>query len=143
MISFSSVDALSGEQYFSISYLKPVLHLFNEGLLKHDSDDTELTKSIKTTVAEYLNKKYDDVITDDLLDMASLVDPRFKTKYMKGEKTDTVNTRAMTEMLEEAILRTSKLFERPLKQGTLLFTYLSFHLYSVCLLNVYLHSAKK
>lgn len=41
------------------------------------------------------------MITDDLLDMASLVDPRFKIMYMKGEKIDTTNTRAMTEMLEE------------------------------------------
>lgn len=85
-------DALSGEDYVSVSYLKPVLHLLNEEVLKHNDDDTELTKTIKTTVIEYLNEKYKyyDMITDDLLDMASLVDPRFKTQYIKEEKIDAI-----------------------------------------------------
>lgn len=37
-------DALSGEEYVSVSYLKPVLQLFNEEVLNHDNDDSELTK---------------------------------------------------------------------------------------------------
>ena len=45
-------DALFREEYVSISYLKPVLHHFSEEQLKHDSDDTKLTKNIKTTVTE-------------------------------------------------------------------------------------------
>ena len=98
---FPLLIPLSWEEYFSISYLKPVLNLFIEGLLKHYNDYTKLTKNIKTMATEYLNVKYDDLIIDDLLDMASLVDPRFKNTYMKDEKIDTTNTRAMTEMLEE------------------------------------------
>lgn len=94
-------DALSGEDYVSISYLKPILHLFNEKILKHDYDDNELTKSIKTAVLEYMNEKYDHVITDDLLDIASLLDPRFKTMYIKDDKIDTIKARAVTEMLAE------------------------------------------
>lgn len=40
------------------------------------------------------------MITDNLLDMAPLVDPRFKTNYIKEEKIDTIKARAMTEMLK-------------------------------------------
>ena len=71
-------DALSGESYVSLSYLKPVLHLFNTEVMKPDGE-TELTQTIKTIVMNYLNEKYDDLATDDLLDIASLVDLRFKT----------------------------------------------------------------
>lgn len=40
-------DALSGEEYVSVSYMKPVLHLFSEEVLKPVADDSELTKTIK------------------------------------------------------------------------------------------------
>ena len=50
---------------------------------------------------DYLNEKYDDQTTDDLLDMASLVDPRFKTHHIKDEKVDHIKARAMLEMSNE------------------------------------------
>lgn len=40
-------DALSGEQVVTISYLKPVMSLFNSEVLAVKCDDTELTKKIK------------------------------------------------------------------------------------------------
>lgn len=40
-------DALSGESYVSVSYIKPVLHLFKTSLLQPEEEDTELTKTIK------------------------------------------------------------------------------------------------
>ena len=89
-------DALSGEQYVSVSYLKPVLHLFNEQVVKVQEDDSELTKSIKTRILEYLNEKYADPVTQELLDMASLLDPRFKTKYIKPATVDYIKTKAGT-----------------------------------------------
>lgn len=95
------VYALSGEDYVSISYLKPVLNLFNEKILRYKEDDTELLKTNKRGILEYLKEKYDDVITDDLLDIASLLDPRFKAMHIKNEKIDTIKTRAVTEMLTE------------------------------------------
>ncbi len=75
-------DALSGEDYVSVSYIKPVLHLFNNTVLAAADDDTELTKDMKRVILEYLNEKYSDPKTVDLLDMASLVDPRFKDAYI-------------------------------------------------------------
>ncbi len=68
-------DSVSGESYVSVSYLKPVLHLFTTNVLKPSDDDTQLTMDIKTMGMEYLSDKY-----DDLLDMASLLNPRFKTQ---------------------------------------------------------------
>lgn len=49
---------------------------------------------------EYLNEKYDDQRTDDLLDMASLVDPRFKTQYIKPDKIEAIKMRVVSEILE-------------------------------------------
>ena len=91
-------DALSGEQYVSVSYLKPVLHLFNEQVLKPQDDDTPLTKDIKTNILQYLNEKYAEPFTQDLLDMASLLDPRFKMTYMKAERVDHLKSKAAAEM---------------------------------------------
>ncbi len=40
-------DALSGEGYFSISFVKPVLHLFNTSFLLRQKEDADLTKKLK------------------------------------------------------------------------------------------------
>ncbi|KAL6475368.1 hypothetical protein MHYP_G00164080 [Metynnis hypsauchen] len=72
-----------------------------EDILKPDAEDSDLTKSIKTTVISYLNENYDDAATDDLLDIASLLDPRFKTCYIKEDKVNAIKARAMAEMLNE------------------------------------------
>ena len=81
-------DALSGEAYVSVSYLKPVLHLFNNNILQSKEDETELTKHIKITALQYLNSKYSDPATDQLLCIASLVDPWFRTSYIEQDKVE-------------------------------------------------------
>ncbi|KAJ8333502.1 hypothetical protein SKAU_G00415100 [Synaphobranchus kaupii] len=91
-------DALSGEDYVSVSYVKPVLHLLKVSILHLDDEDTELTKTMKTTILDYLTAKYQDPTTDDLLDMASLVDPRFKTQYVDRDKTEGLQARAVSEL---------------------------------------------
>ncbi|KAL3972557.1 cathepsin X [Sarotherodon galilaeus] len=91
-------DALSGEHYTSVSYLKAVLHLFNTQVLKPQDDDTQLTTTIKEGILNYLKDKYDDQTTEELLDMASFVDPRFKTTYIKEEKVANMKTRVMSEL---------------------------------------------
>ncbi len=91
-------DALSGEQCTSVSYVKPVLHLFNTQVLKPQDDDTQLTINIKEGILKYLNDKYDDHTTEELLDMASLVDPHFKMTYIKEEKVEYMKNRAMSEL---------------------------------------------
>ncbi|KAF3833113.1 hypothetical protein F7725_026778 [Dissostichus mawsoni] len=50
-------------------------------------------------------EKFDDPATNDLLDMAGLVDPRFKTRYIAEDKLEETKCRALSEM--EAMLSES------------------------------------
>lgn len=90
-------DALSGEKYVSVSYVKPVLHLFNHEILKSQDDESPLTRTIKEGILNYLNDKYDDDTTEKLLDMATLLDPRFKLN-IKEERIDFMKTGTAAEM---------------------------------------------
>lgn len=85
-------DALSGEDYVSVSYVKPVRYLLKMNLLKLNDDDSELTQTMKTTVLDYLTEKYQDPKTGALLDIASLVDPRFKTQYFSDKREEERST---------------------------------------------------
>ncbi len=51
-------DALSGEDYVSVSYVKPVIHLFNNSMLLMHEEDTDLTKTLKKEMLHYINDKY-------------------------------------------------------------------------------------
>ncbi|XP_060774548.1 E3 SUMO-protein ligase ZBED1-like [Neoarius graeffei] len=94
-------DSLSSENYVSVSYLKPMLQLFRTQILKPADDETQLTKELKMTVMSYLDEKYTDPITEELLDIATLVDPRFKVQYINPENIDAIKMRAVSEMLED------------------------------------------
>ena len=72
MLDFT--DALSGDEYVSVAFVKPVLQLFNTSLLEMQEEDTDLTKNIKTKMLDYLNEKCEDDDTQKLLDMASFLD---------------------------------------------------------------------
>ena len=85
------IDALSGEDYVSVSYVKPVLHLLRVDLLNLSDDDSELTNTIKTTILNYLTKKYQDPTTDGI-----------KTQYIDSDKKEGVQARAVSEL--EALL---------------------------------------
>ncbi|KAJ8369457.1 hypothetical protein SKAU_G00094850 [Synaphobranchus kaupii] len=88
-------DALSGEEYVTLSYVKPVLHLFTTSLLAYEEGESELCKSIKSKIVDYLNTKYSDPATSDLLDMATFVDPRFRANYIAS---DALKHRAVMEV---------------------------------------------
>ncbi|KAJ4941785.1 hypothetical protein JOQ06_011659 [Pogonophryne albipinna] len=92
-------DALSGASHVSVSYIKPVLHLFKTSLLQPEEEDAELTKTIKGKIMRYLDDKYSDPVKDELLDMSSLVDPRFRTTYIDPDKVEPVKKRAVAEMM--------------------------------------------
>ncbi|XP_013880075.1 zinc finger BED domain-containing protein 1 [Austrofundulus limnaeus] len=96
-------DALSGEDYVTLSYVRPVLHLLNKSLLAPAEGESALCKSIKTSIVDYLNNKFADPPTSDLLDTASFVDPRFKAKYIPSEKMDALKHKVISEA--ESLLR--------------------------------------
>ncbi|KAJ4925641.1 hypothetical protein JOQ06_018366, partial [Pogonophryne albipinna] len=56
-------------------------------------------KTIKGKVMRYLDDKYSDSVKDELLDMSSLVDPRFRTTYIDPDKVEPVKKRAVAEMM--------------------------------------------
>ncbi|XP_049450866.1 zinc finger BED domain-containing protein 4-like [Epinephelus fuscoguttatus] len=62
-------DALSGEAYVSMSYLKPVLHLLRTSTLTESDEDSDLTKEIKSRALGYIEAKYGDPATQELLDI--------------------------------------------------------------------------
>ncbi|XP_076837705.1 E3 SUMO-protein ligase ZBED1-like [Brachyhypopomus gauderio] len=93
-------DALSGEDYVSVSYVKPVLHLFNTSILQRQEEDTDLTKKLKSEILDYLNGKYEDEATQELLNMASSLDPRFKMEFISADNKPKVKARLTSEMLE-------------------------------------------
>jgi len=83
-------DALSGEIYVSVSFVKPVLHLLKTSVLAEKKDDTDLTKFIKVKIMDYMNTKYDDPGTEELLN--------FKFTYISSEKVEGIKSRIMSEM---------------------------------------------
>ncbi|XP_073716552.1 E3 SUMO-protein ligase ZBED1-like [Misgurnus anguillicaudatus] len=91
-------DALSGEKYISVSFLKPTLHLFNSSILAVQEDDTGLAKSIKQKIVDYLNEKYSNPAIQELLDMTSALDPRFKFKYVSEDNQGSIQDRLTAEM---------------------------------------------
>ncbi|XP_022073035.2 E3 SUMO-protein ligase ZBED1-like [Acanthochromis polyacanthus] len=91
-------DALSGESYVSVSCIKPVLHLFKTKLLLPEEEDLELTKTIKTNIMRYFEHKYCDREKEELLDMATLTDPRFRTTYTDAGNLEAVKKRAVSEI---------------------------------------------
>ncbi|XP_033931087.1 E3 SUMO-protein ligase ZBED1-like [Pseudochaenichthys georgianus] len=91
-------DALSGEDYVSVSYVKPVLHLFNSSMLLMREEDTDLSKKLKKEMRDYLNEKYEDEDTQKLLDMASCLDPRFKMDFIAADSKPQVKARVTSDM---------------------------------------------
>ncbi|CAM4697888.1 unnamed protein product [Leuciscus chuanchicus] len=58
----------------------------------------ELTKTIKANIMRYLESKYCDLEKEELLDMATLLDPRFRTTYIDASKLEVVKKRAVSEI---------------------------------------------
>lgn len=83
--------------YVSVSYIKPVLHLFKS---KDDTEeDTALTKTIKGNIMLYIDIKYSDPVNNELLDLASLVDSRFCTTCIDPDKVEDVKRRVVVELM--------------------------------------------
>ncbi|KAG7475730.1 zinc finger BED domain-containing protein 1-like [Solea senegalensis] len=62
----------------------------------------EFTNALSASILDYMREKYSDPSTNDLLDMASLVDPTFKITYCTEENVEDIKSRAINEM--EAML---------------------------------------
>ncbi|RXN10918.1 zinc finger BED domain-containing 1-like protein [Labeo rohita] len=83
-----------------ISCVKPTLHLLNTSVLAEEEEDTNLTKSLKSKILAYLNKKYEDSVTQELLNMSSFLDPRFRTQHISEQETQTLKEQVITELID-------------------------------------------
>ncbi|KAK0131406.1 hypothetical protein N1851_033898 [Merluccius polli] len=67
----------------------PVLHLFETSVVAVQEDDSALTRSIKSRTLGYLQQMYSDPNTQELLNIATTLDPRFRMNYVSEDnKTD-------------------------------------------------------
>lgn len=69
---------MSGEKYVTVSAIKPVLKHLEEDVLAENDADTTLTRDIKRRVLGSLTTRYSDKSSNELLDVASFLDPCFK-----------------------------------------------------------------
>ncbi|XP_077581162.1 E3 SUMO-protein ligase ZBED1-like [Stigmatopora nigra] len=91
-------DAFSGGEYIAVSYVRPVLHLFRNQILKPQHHDPPLTSSIKEGILGHLVHAYARGPGQRLLDAATLLDPRFKSAYLDPERLDGIRSGAAAEM---------------------------------------------
>ena len=94
-------EIISGEDYVTISTVKPLLHHISTKALAEESDDTELTSDIKERIKSCLTEKYSDSEVNMLLDLATLLDPCFKIDYISASDLAAVKERIIAEALNE------------------------------------------
>lgn len=91
-------DILSGENYVTVSSVLPMVELLNNSLLKQCEDDTDLVASMKKIVQDDINSRYTDSEIVTLLRLASLLDPRFKSKYLEESSLEVVKDTIISEI---------------------------------------------
>lgn len=69
-------DLLSGDSHITVSSIVPILHNLATKVLKETQDDSELTKTIKKKVTDYLKDKYAELTIQDILHKTTFLDPR-------------------------------------------------------------------
>ena len=60
-----------------------MIYLIKVKILHVEITDTDLTKSLKQQIIEDLGQRYTDKEFNELLDIASVLDPRFQVKYLE------------------------------------------------------------
>uniref|UniRef100_A0A0K2TA40 Zinc finger BED domaincontaining protein 1like [Maylandia zebra] n=1 Tax=Lepeophtheirus salmonis TaxID=72036 RepID=A0A0K2TA40_LEPSM len=113
-------DALSGEGYVCVSHIKPVLNLFHSTILAKEEGDTDITSSLKKKIWKFINDKYEDKVIQELLDVSSFLDPRYKTQYISDCDIPIVKARLVSEMKSmhsTACMRVEELSQPPTKKA--------------------------
>ena len=77
-------DALSGEKPVTSSAIIPILKHLKEKILMQKGDDDTVAKSMKQRILNDLTQRYE--LQNDLLDVAMLLDPRFKDHYLENKR---------------------------------------------------------
>ena len=75
---FQITETICGENYTTVSSIKPLLHHLLNTALDPRSNDLGAIKQLKEAVKQNLQQCYQDPETAKLLDIACFLDPRFK-----------------------------------------------------------------
>ena len=81
-------DLLSGEDYVTISAIKPMLQHIFESVLKSEKDDTTLTKDMRKIIKDDLEARYSIASWEIklIMNLANFIDPRFKADYLSDDE---------------------------------------------------------
>ena len=79
-------DILSAEKKVTASCLRPLLnHLCTEALVEAEGDTT-LKKDIQNKIKQYMNEKYENESTKEIINLACSLDPRFMMNYFSEDE---------------------------------------------------------
>ena len=95
-------DTLSGETHFTISAVKLVLQHLCDVLLAESSEDSELTKEMKTGCKAKILQQYGSSDINKLLDIATFLDPQFKHYKDDDQKKKEIEELVKLEVLQIA-----------------------------------------
>lgn len=93
-------DVLSGENYVTVSSVKPVMELMKGDLLSPNPEDTTLTARIKENVCRVLTEKYGSPTTQVLLRKSTILDPRYRGSMEEAEALDNLKHQLLQELLD-------------------------------------------
>ena len=82
---------MSGDTHVTVSSVIPVLYNLANKILKENENDSTLTKNIKKRVIDYMQEKYADSKTKEILNIVTFLDPRFKTDFVEGGDLETLH----------------------------------------------------
>ena len=75
--------------------------------------DTQMTRDIKKKVSTYLEKKYEQLEVNELLDVATFLDPRFEMKFVEDNDKDSIEERVVSEGTQVALQLSEEGSSRP------------------------------
>ncbi|XP_056444631.1 E3 SUMO-protein ligase ZBED1-like [Gadus chalcogrammus] len=93
-------DLLSGENYVTVSSIKPVLKLLTEDVLKPSDEDTTLTSDIKRKMCSVLEEKYRPAALQATLAKSCLLDPRYRGNNFDEYAEEETKCALINEMLD-------------------------------------------
>ncbi|KAK0152729.1 Zinc finger BED domain-containing protein 1 [Merluccius polli] len=93
-------DLLSGENYVTVSSIKPVLKLLTEDVLKPSDEDTTLTSDIKRKMCSVLEEKYRPAALQKTLAKSCLLDPRYRGNNFDDDAEDGIKCALIEEILD-------------------------------------------
>ena len=108
-------DIMSASKYVTVSALKPILHRLSTTELARQDGDLPLVVEIKEEVLRRLKSRYLDPSMEILMNIASFLDPRYKTDFLAVETNNDENALTQLDKVKEEFLKNAVFLARPLQ----------------------------